>query len=275
MGSSRALQSTPHLYFCHGPHWHDRNTTCTGVGIACSPGHLTHVCTVVVLIRPSGVLLAANRDERLDRPWDPPAAWWPDRPGVVAGRDQTGGGTWMGINQHGVVAAVLNRPGTLGPAAGKHSRGELPLMALAHPTARAAALALGSLDAGLWRGFNMVLADRTGAWFVRGAGHGRPHAEALPSGVSMITAHDPNDLDSPRTVRHLPRFQAAAPEWDAWRAILSDQQGRPAEQLNVIPRAGFGTVSSSFVRLPAERCPEWLFAAGAPGQAAFEPVELP
>jgi hypothetical protein len=235
---------------------------------------LPGVCTVVVLVHPDQILLAANRDERLERPWDPPAAWWPDRPGVVGGRDRTGGGTWMGINRHGVVATVLNRPGTLGPAAGKRSRGDLPSLALEHTTAAKAAAALTGLDAGLWRGFNMVLADRTGAWFVKGIGHGPPDAAPLPQGVSMVTAYDPNDLESPRTARHLPRFQAAEPEWDAWRAILSDRRGGTAEQLNVIPRGGFGTVSSSFIRLPAVGDPIWLFAAGPPHEAAFQPVAI-
>lgn len=232
------------------------------------------MCTVIVSIRPDRVLLAANRDERVERLWDPPAAWWPDRPGVIAGRDRTGGGTWMGINRQGVVATVLNRPGTLGPAAGKRSRGDLPLMALDQPTAAQAAEALTHLDAELWRGFNMVLADRTGAWFVKGLGHGQPVAEPLRQGVSMVTAHDPNDLDSPRTARHLARFEAAEPVWDAWRAILSDRQGQPAEQLNVVPRAGFGTVSASFVTLPAAGDPIWLFAAGPPDEAPFRAVTL-
>jgi hypothetical protein len=232
------------------------------------------VCTVIVLIRPDQILLAANRDERVDRPWDSPAAWWPDRPGIIAGRDRTGGGTWMGINQHGVVATVLNRPGTLGPAIGKRSRGDLPLMALEHTTAKGATDALTNLDATLWRGFNMVLADRTGAWFIGGVGYGNPRATPLPPGVSMVTAYDPNDLDSPRTAHHLPRFQAAEPTWDAWRALLSDQGGDPTEQINVTPRGGFGTVSSSFMTLTAKGDPIWLFAAGPPHQAAYRPVTI-
>lgn len=234
------------------------------------------MCTVVVSVRPRQILLAANRDERLDRPWDPPAAWWPDRPGVVAGRDRTAGGTWMGMNRYGVVAAVLNRPGTLGPLAGKHSRGELPLMALDNRTAATAAEALTGLDARAWRGFNMVLADVTGAWFVRSVGHGQPQAARLPDGVSMITAHDPNDLDSPRTARHLPSFEATEParpdHWDAWRAILADRRGESAEQINVVPRNGFGTVCSSFVALAPGIRPLWLFAAGPPHATAYEPV---
>ena len=239
------------------------------------------MCTVVLLIRPGhpwSLLLAANRDERLDRAWDPPGAHWPEQPDVVAGRDRTGGGTWMGVNRAGVAAAVLNRQGTLGPAPGKHSRGELPLIALAHHSAAAAADAVAALDAGLWRSFNMVLADRHGAIFVRGLGHGRPEAWALPNGVHMVTAHDPDDLESPRVVRHLPRFRAAEPSdpdhWENWRAILSDRSGEPGAQINVARRAGYGTASSALLALPAEGPPRWLFAAGAPDEAAFEPVPL-
>jgi hypothetical protein len=185
----------------------------------------------------------------------------------------------MGLNRHGVVAAVLNRPGTLGPAVGKRSRGELPLIALDHPTAAEAVKALAGLDARAWRDFNMVVADRAGAFFVRGLGHHHPTAEALLTGVHMVTAYDPNDLFSPRTARHLPRFQAAAPptpaDWESWHVILADRGGHTGEQINVAPRGGFGTVCSSFVALHAAEAPIWLFAAGPPHETAFTPVALP
>ena len=239
------------------------------------------MCTVTILIRPGHdwpLILAANRDERLDRTWDKPAAWWPERPGVIAGRDHSGGGTWMGVNAKGVVAAVLNRQGSLGPAPGKRSRGELPLLALAHGTAAAAALAIAALDAGRWRGFNLVLADAGGAIFMRGAGHGKPHAEPLPPGTHMVTAHDPNDPESPRVARHLGRFAAATPpsagDWRAWTDIVSDRSGEAGEQINVEPRAGFGTVCSSLLALPANAPPLWLFAAGPPHETVFQPVTI-
>ena len=120
------------------------------------------MCTVIVLIRPGHdwpLVLAANRDEMLDRAWDPPGRYWPDRPGVVAGRDRTAGGTWMGVNDANLVAAVLNRPGSLGPAVGKRSRGELPLLALEHAAASDAAAAITDADASAWRSFNPVIAD--------------------------------------------------------------------------------------------------------------------
>jgi uncharacterized protein with NRDE domain len=152
------------------------------------------MCTVIVLVRPGHdwpLLLAANRDEMLDREWDPPQQWWADRPGVVAGRDRSGGGTWLGVNRQGVVAAVLNRSGSLGPAPGKRSRGFLPLLALEHATAAAAAEAILALQAPAYRSFNMVLADRAGAIFIRGLGAGRLYGEALAPGLPMVTARDP------------------------------------------------------------------------------------
>ena len=233
------------------------------------------MCTVVALIRPDQVVLAANRDERLDRPWDKPAEYWP---GILGGRDRSAGGTWMAMNRAGVVATVLNRPGTLGPVAGKRSRGVLPLMALRHDTASAAAEAMTALDATEWRGFNMVIADASGGYFVRGLGFGHPEMQLLPQGVSMVTAYDPNDMESPRTARHLHRFQAADPapeDWSPWMEILADRSGPVAAQINVVPRGGFGTVCSSLVRLAPGVDPVWLFADGPPDEAPFRPLAWP
>jgi hypothetical protein len=237
------------------------------------------MCTVVLLIRPDHpwpLLLGANRDEMLGRPWEPPAAYWPRQPGVIAGRDRSAGGTWMGINGAGVVAAVLNRPGSLGPAAGKRSRGELPLLALAQPAAHQAASAIAALDAGEWRSFNLVVADRAGALFVRGLGHGRPDVQTLTPGLHMVTAHDPDDPESPRVARHLPRFRAVLPpeppDWSSWQEILADRAGDPGEQLNVAPRGGFGTVCSSLLAIPGAGPPIWLFAPGPPHATPFHLV---
>ena len=239
------------------------------------------MCTVVLLIRPGHawpLVLAANRDELLNRAWDPPAAHWPGQPDVIAGRDHSGGGTWMGVNRAGVVAAVLNRPGSLGPAVGKRSRGELPLLALAHGSAGKAAEAIASQDVGGWRSFNLVLADAAGVVVVRGLGHGRPEAQRLAPGVHMVTAHDPDDPESPRVARHLARFNAAEPpnrdNWRAWRDILADRTGEPGEQINVVHRGGFGTVCSSLLAVRREGSPIWLFAAGPPHRAPFNEVKL-
>ena len=237
------------------------------------------MCTVVVLVRPDHpypLQLAANRDEHRSRRWDPPAAHWSDQPDVVAGRDRTANGTWMGVNRAGVVATILNRAGTLGPILGKRSRGELPLLALRQRTASEAADALTRIDAGEWRDFNMVIGDRNGAFFVRGVGEGHPTAHELSPGVSMVTAYDPNDPQSPRVARHLDRFLAALPEgpadWHIWRTLLSDRSGEIGEQMNVKPRGDYCTVSSSLLAISAAGRVTWWFAAGSPHEAEFQPV---
>jgi hypothetical protein len=246
------------------------------------------MCTLIVLARPGHpwpMLLAANRDEMKNRPWDPPAAFWPDHPGVVAGRDRLAGGTWFGVNHHGVAAAVLNRPGSLGPAPGRRSRGELPLLALDHPTAAAAIAALSGIAVQAYRTFNLVVADASAAYFLRGTGREREEAFLLAPGLHMITSHDPNDLGSPRTARHLPRFLSAAPpdpgagDWSSWLAILGDRSGDIHTQMNVPdhatgPRPGYATVSTSLLALRAGRAPVWEFAPGPPDVTPFAPVSL-
>src|SRR5215470_18040378 len=102
------------------------------------------MCSIVILRRPGTdwpVILGANRDEMRLRPWTPPGRLWSDRPQVVAGLDLLAGGTWMGINDDGVVAAILNRMNSLGPLPGARSRGELVLEALDHADAWSAASA--------------------------------------------------------------------------------------------------------------------------------------
>jgi uncharacterized protein with NRDE domain len=230
------------------------------------------MCSILLRLGDTGAFIAANRDEMLRRPWSPPAAHWPDHPGVIAGRDETAGGTWMGLNGHGVMAAVLNRHGTLGPAAGKRSRGELPLLALSEPTAAAAAAKIAALDAGLYRGFNLVTADAGAGFMVRGLGAGAPDVTQLPPGVTMITAGEPNDTAEPRIARHLPKFQAAV--WRDWGALLGDNAPPIASALNIPPQNGFGTVCAALLALPKGGAPDWLFAPGPPHEAAFSSIPI-
>ncbi len=242
------------------------------------------MCTVVVRIAPGEnfpLILAANRDERTDRPWDPPAAWWPEQPDLVGGRDRSAGGSWMAVNGAGVVACVLNRAGSLGPAPGKRSRGELPGLALAQKSAAAAVAVIAAIGWEEFRAFNLVLADAEGTIFQRASGDGPVESFPLSPGVHMITARDPDDPESPRVARFLPRFRAAPPpdpaagDWDGWTKILADRSGPPGSEINVPARAGFGTLCASLLAIPQAGAPIWLFAAGPPDRAAFEPVSLP
>ena len=69
------------------------------------------------------LVLIANRDEYYARP-TAAAANWKDHPDIFAGRDLAAGGTWLGITNHGRIAALTNyrEPGA---PKGSVSRGDL------------------------------------------------------------------------------------------------------------------------------------------------------
>ncbi|MEC8038618.1 MAG: NRDE family protein, partial [Pseudomonadota bacterium] len=96
------------------------------------------MCTYLIRFDPDHdwpFLIAGNRDELRARPALPPGRHWDDRADVRAGKDVLAGGTWCGINDTGVAAAILNKKQALGPAPGKRSRGEVVLDALDHADA--------------------------------------------------------------------------------------------------------------------------------------------
>ncbi len=232
------------------------------------------MCTLILLHRPGAdfpVLLAANRDEMLARPWLPPAAHWPDHPGIIGGQDVLAGGTWLAVSTNGMVAGVLNRTGSLGPAAGKSSRGDLPLMALTYPTAQTAAANLAGRDATQWRGFNLVIADTTHAFWLTGSDAGLIAASPLPAGLTMVTALNPNDTANPRIARHLPRFAQTPPptppNWGTWPALLADNTGPWDAALNVPQREGFGTASATLLAISATGTIDFRFCPHAPTPA--------
>ncbi len=242
------------------------------------------MCTFVILRRPGDawpVLIGANRDAMIDRPWKPPGRHWPDRPEVVAGQDVLAGGSWLGINDFGVVAGILNRHGSLGPSPGQRSRGELVLEALDHADARDAAEALSEIEPSAYRTFNLIIADNRDAFWLR---HADPTGTLpvavtqLKAGLAMIAAGDLNDNETPRMRRYRPLFDAAPPpdpgrnDWTSWEKLLLDDkfepQAGPQAAMRFDTGHGFATISSAMIALPtpaeAGLKPAFRFAAVHP-----------
>src|SRR5690242_18648765 len=245
------------------------------------------MCTFIILRNPKEqwpVLIAANRDEMIDRPWLPPGRHWPDRPEVVAGRDVLAGGSWLGLNDHGVVAGILNRHGSLGPAPGQRSRGELVLEALDHADARDAAEALSHLEPAAYRTFNLMIADNRDAFWLR---HADPSGTLpitvtpLRPGLHMIASGDLDDDDLPRLKRYRPLFEQApipdpdSDDWAGWLRLLTESALSPGDDAQNVMRfdtvGGFGSVSSALIALPAvaytpdaARKPHFRLAADQP-----------
>lgn len=251
------------------------------------------MCTLVIRFQPEArwpLLLAGNRDEMRNRESLSPARHWPQQPGVTAGLDRLAGGTWLGINRQGVVASVMNREGTLGPADGKRSRGELVLMALRQSSAGRAVKDLCSLPASDYRAFNLFIGDREHCFWLCNREDGdinRLHAFTIDPGLHMLASRELDDPGHPRIGYWLPHFREAAtpdPEQDDWREwieLLSARSGgqptHPHAAMNMDLPIGFATVSSSLIALPRDNAgasPIWLYADGAPDQASFLPVDL-
>lgn len=70
------------------------------------------------------LVVAANRDEFLARPTQA-AGFWEDAPQVLAGRDLSQGGTWLGITRDGRFAAVTNFRDPPAKRVDRPSRGHL------------------------------------------------------------------------------------------------------------------------------------------------------
>jgi uncharacterized protein with NRDE domain len=103
-------------------------------------------------------ILAANRDEFYERP-TAPAEFWEDAPGVLAGRDLSAGGTWLGIDRRGRFAAVTNYRQGQRERQAPRSRGRLVSDFLAgQMTAREHSEQV-QRTAGQYNGFNLLVGD--------------------------------------------------------------------------------------------------------------------
>ena len=105
------------------------------------------------------LLVAANRDEQHARPTRA-AAWWPDFPEILGGRDELAGGTWLAVDRSGRLAAVTNiRDGQ--PRAQLRSRGALAAEFLAGDETAERYAARASRDGDRYGPFNLLLFDGT------------------------------------------------------------------------------------------------------------------
>lgn len=115
------------------------------------------------------LLVAANRDEFHARPADP-AGFWPDDPGLLAGRDRQGGGTWLGISLAGRFAAVTNYREPATATTGERSRGELVAEFLRGDEPAANFARRVTEDGSRFGGFSLLVMDRASLWFASNRG---------------------------------------------------------------------------------------------------------
>jgi uncharacterized protein with NRDE domain len=252
------------------------------------------MCTLAIYFKTFAdypVVVAANRDEYLARPALPPVALG-DRPHIVGGKDLVAGGTWLGLNEHGLVAGLLNRRRADGiendPAL--RSRGTLCLEALQHATAAAATRFVERQRGADYNPFNLLIASRDDA-FVAYNRNGLIEVVSLNPGLHLLTNLDVNDVECPRISRSYSRFEQLAAREDFARdpvamhgelgLLLTDhstqldpRNGRPNSLC--LHLGDYGTRSSSliFVGRKAGQVAHF-FAPGPPCTASYDHAIVP
>lgn len=247
------------------------------------------MCLLAVLshtVPGTPLMVAANRDELLARPSVSMTVLSPATPRILGGRDTIANGTWLSVNEHGVVAGLTNLPNPAGRDAAKRSRGELPMLAAAHTTAEAAARTLGrELRTELYNPCWLLIADRTGVFYLDITGFGAPGFVSLGRGAWILENRpilsDSSKADSVRLA--LSRVNGL--DGDDWaggihevfkshevpeRAKRTPASVRPLETEAPCVHAGpYGTRSSIFVKVGAEGLPDVRYTDGPPCTASL------
>ena len=203
------------------------------------------MCLLAVLFRTipgAPVLVAANREERFDRPSLPPHVQ-PGPPRVLCGLDEEAGGTWLGVNEHGLIVAATNRRKSALPSSPR-SRGLLCRELLGCGDASAASeLALRDLSTDRYAGANYVCLDPRQGFVVYGGDELRSFE--LEPGLHLMTNGDLDDPEDERQGVARRLLEAAPPgSTDEFLARAADVCGHPGI---VVRREDGGTVSSDLI----------------------------
>jgi uncharacterized protein with NRDE domain len=217
------------------------------------------MCTLIALhrcVEDSTLVVAANRDEFLERPTEGPAlrdtsTAAPDLPStrIVAPLDRQAGGTWLGVNQRGLFAAVTNRR-CESPDPARRSRGWLVMSALSEPSARRAAERIAALEATDHNPFNFFVADAESAHLVSCAE--KTERFDLAPGAHVIGNAHPDER-SPKLERLRREAEALcagpAPTVDALGRLCRDHGGDSALEAACVHAGAYGTRSSTLLRV--------------------------
>ena len=220
------------------------------------------------------VVVAANREEVFARRATVPQIQ-PARPRVICGTDLQAGGTWLGVNQYGLLVAVTNRRKTRLPSEPR-SRGQLCRDLLLQPNAEQAAISgWEELASDRYAGVNVVCADADAAVCLHGGD--RLERREMSAGWFVLTNVDLDDPHDPRLNRARALI-TAEPAIDSIETFLERSavvcrtpRGAAGEPAILLRAGNRGTVSSSLVALSDDpRRSVYLHAAGPPDRTEYE-----
>lgn len=205
------------------------------------------MCSVAWIKREDGFEIRFNRDEQWTRPpsTDPRRETAHPVAGLCA-RDPAGGGTWLFANEYGSVLAVMNAyPAP--PKSGIASRGELPLLASTHRTAKEIEAAAERQDWTVYPPCHLVLWTDDGFCRFNWDGDNLTRERLAGSGFLTTSSFHPVEVAAARTAR----YQSLAGSDLA--AILDDEVAASPAEAIWMNRGDAGTVSQSHVLVSASK----------------------
>ncbi len=244
------------------------------------------MCTVVIgwrVFPGTPIVVAANRDERLDRESSPPSVR-PGEPKVLAPRDEMAGGTWMGVNEAGVFVGLTNRWVDAALPA-ERSRGRLVDEVLRAPSATVGAeMVEDAVTRDSYDGFNVIVADAE--WATLLEYDGSIHQREFEEGVHVLV-NTGADGDYELPTHRSDIADAQGERGDRVREELLPEPGEePGEWLDrgkqvlgdhdfgvCIHGDGYGTVSTSLIAIDADGSIEYRYADGPPCRTGARPVD--
>jgi len=234
------------------------------------------MCLMAILYRSARdapILVASNREEFYDRQSQPPRIQ-SGKPRVMCGIDRRAGGTWLGVNQYGLLVAVTNRnKAVVSPE--PRSRGLLcrDLLGLRN-AAEAASYAARELGTGNYAGANYICVDANHGAVVYG-GNNTEVVELQP-GLHIFTNGNMDDCNDHRQqfVRRLLTLHSLASAV-TFLAVASKTFSRKPDSSGRrgVIRSGddYGTVSSTLISLSARpQNAVYQYAPGAPCDVAYD-----
>jgi len=247
----------------------------------CAPsGTVRPVCLLVVVSRldpDAPLVVGANRDERLERPATAVTVLRSAAPRVLGGRDELAGGTWLAVNDCGVVAGLTNRPAPDGRDPAKRSRGELAVALCRHRQATAAVEDfVARFRPEDYNPAWLLVGDRTSLYALDMTEGDRPGVEELGPGVHILEnnpLHQPSPkVDRVRALLGAATTGASGREvLDALPRVLADHgvppssgERRPETLAACVHSEDYGTRSSTVVVVPAGDGPPGLQVADGP-----------
>jgi uncharacterized protein with NRDE domain len=236
------------------------------------------MCWIAVLFRVNPhypLIVAANREESRARPSQAPFRW-PGSPTVWAGRDELAGGTWLGVNATGLLAAVTNRPAASRDAI-LRSRGLLCLDTLRCDSPESArTFFVDELSRQRFNPFNLLCANHSEGW----VGTWQGDIRDLAPGVHIVSNFGDVDDDTLPIVREvrdrIASLEVASPVIDELFGNLGRVCAQTDQPVPLCHAGGdYGTVSSSLVAVRADgTVAAYRHAPGPPSEVAFSPVDL-